>query len=146
MSNEAVRLCNTELTRPSSFCNLPRIFSPPDSVACHPKPKSSMTHVQPAQPKGGEDATMEKDGSVRGPSRPELPIHRAVPNDDVLVGLPLVSGRVHAGQGVGRGAKSSTFPQHGNLKRGALVVESLDLEVSPDRGGNSEVPAQLESV
>ena len=31
---------------------------------------------------------MEKDGS-------------AVPNDDVLVGLPLVSGRVHAGQGVG---------------------------------------------
>jgi hypothetical protein len=43
---------------------------------------------------------MEKDGS-------------AVPNDDVLVGLPLVSGRVHAGQGVGAGDKRAVFPNHG---------------------------------
>ena len=61
---------------------------PPNSVVCHPKPKSSMTHVQRTNSKGGDDATMEKDGS-------------GVPNDDVLVGLPLVSGRVHTGQGVG---------------------------------------------
>jgi len=74
---------------------------------------------------------MEKDGSVRGPSRPELPIHRAVPNDDVLVGLPLVSGRVHAGQGVGRGAKSSTFPQHGTSSEDRSLWNPLTWKLVP---------------
>jgi len=92
-----------------------------------------MTHVWHTHSKGVDDATLGKDGS-------------GVPNDGVLVGLPLVPGRVHAGQGVGWGDKRSVFPNHGFFEPGELVVEALDLEVATDQRGTSEVPEELESV